>query len=207
MTSLLVSVKCLYDITDESVERVERSVVDVGEIGPCGLRLVCQQTSFALVQPVARPLGADLRRGRDHDDCVEPVLRPGLVQEWHLVDGQGRRVREPGELFAPGIRARHHLRMEELLEPRELPAVGEDDRADGGPDHLVTVEDALPVALAKRRLDLFVLVELVYDLVARDRGGAVPRESLERLALAGADPARDRDSERLDDFAPRGQPQ
>jgi hypothetical protein len=62
--------------------------------------------------------------------------------------------------------------VEQLFEPRELLAVGEDDLRDVGPLRR-------PVALEQRRRNLRVLFDqLVDDLVARDRRGTVTREGL-----------------------------
>ena len=83
------------------------------------------------------------------------------------------------------------------LEPRELGAVGEDDPPDLLPVDLAVAEDALAPALAQGGLQSLVLaIETVDDVVARDHGRAVARERLQRLALAGCDPARERDRER-----------
>jgi hypothetical protein len=62
--------------------------------------------------------------------------------------------------------------VEQLFEPRELLAVGEDDLRDVGPLRR-------PVALEQRRRDPRVLFDqLMNDLVAGDRRGAVAREGL-----------------------------
>ena len=88
--------------------------------------------------------------------------------------------------------------MEQLLEEVERLAVLED--ANGDPfaiGRAVLAEDLLAEALDERALHLGVGREqMVDDLVARDRRGAVPAKRLERRRLAGADPSGDRDRER-----------
>ena len=83
--------------------------------------------------------------------------------------------------------------MQQLLEPLELVAVGEDDLADAR-----AVADRLVApALANRRAHVRVVrEEVVHELVGRQRRGAVARERRERLALARRDAAGDRDRER-----------
>src|SRR5207249_3710593 len=177
------------DVGDEGIELLERAVVHVGEVRPQKLLLVGQQALFSLVEAFAGALGAYSARRSDRDDCVEAALGAGLVEKRHLVHGERGRIRLPAELFEPGVRPRHHERMEETLQPEQLVGITEDALADRAP-----VGRSEP--LEEGRTDLVVLVELVDDLVARDRGGAVPREGGQRFALPRSDAARDRYGER-----------
>jgi len=62
--------------------------------------------------------------------------------------------------------------MQELLEPQELLAIGEHELGDVTPPRRAE-------PLEQRLADLLVVLDqVVDDLVARDRGGAVPRERL-----------------------------
>jgi len=85
--------------------------------------------------------------------------------------------------------------MERSLEPTELVPIGEDDLGhDGAVDLTSLVQDPLAEVLDEGTLHRFVLPQqAVDDLVARDRCRTVPREGGERLGLAGADAAGDRD--------------
>src|SRR5438128_1410176 len=88
--------------------------------------------------------------------------------------------------------------MEELLEPLELLAVGEDDLGDRRAVDLAgLVEDPLAEAVEEGTPHLVVVAQQpVDDLVARDHGGAVAREGGEGLAFPRSDAARDGDGER-----------
>ena len=88
--------------------------------------------------------------------------------------------------------------MEKGLQPRECLAVVEDDPRDRGAVDLAgVVEDAGAKALQQRRAHLVVVTkEPVDDVVARDCGGAVPRERVQRFGLARSDAPRDRDRDR-----------
>src|SRR5262249_28842012 len=66
----------------------------------------------------------------------------------------------------------------------------------------VVAQDALAEAIDERTLDLGVgREEVMDDLVARHRRGAVPAEAFERRRLTGADPSGDGDRERARDAA------
>jgi ABC-type amino acid transport substrate-binding protein len=85
--------------------------------------------------------------------------------------------------------------VEQALEPGQSLAIAED--ALGNPaavDLTVLAQDRLAEALDQGGLDLRIRAEqMVDDLVARDDGGAVARERLQRLALARPDAAGDGD--------------
>jgi hypothetical protein len=85
--------------------------------------------------------------------------------------------------------------MEKRFQPGERLPVLEDDLGDGGTvDRAGVVEDAGAELLEQRAPDVRVLAQqLVDDVVARDRRGAMARERLQRLRLPGPDSPRDRD--------------
>src|SRR5215210_744346 len=88
--------------------------------------------------------------------------------------------------------------MKQRLEPCELVAAGEDALGDARSiDLALIVQHAVAEPLDDRALHALVgAEEVVDDLVARDGRRAKPRERAERLGLAGADPAGDRDRDR-----------
>src|SRR4051812_12148390 len=170
------------DGPDEPVQLLQGARVHVGVVRPLRLLLVVDQARLAVArQRLAPRLAERLGRG-DDDDLVEALVSPGLVQERHLRHGQRRRL-----TLAPLEVVLDDARVQESFEPREFLAIGEDDRGD-----VRTLRR--PVALEQSPAHLgVVLDQLVDDLVARDRGGAVAAERPKRLALPGADAAGDRD--------------
>ena len=142
------------------------------------------------------------RRG-DHDDLVEALLGADLEEQRHLGDADPRRLVELRELLAPLEVLARDERVEQLLEPREPLAVAEHRLGDLRPvGPTVVAEDLLAEPRDERVADVVVRREqVVDDLVARDRRGAVRAERLERRRLAGADAAGDRDRDRT----PRGE--
>jgi len=71
--------------------------------------------------------------------------------------------------------------VQQLLEPRERVSIVEDHRAERAPvDLTVRRDDAVTEALDDRRLYVIETQQVVDDLVARDRRGAVARERSQR---------------------------
>ena len=88
--------------------------------------------------------------------------------------------------------------MEEPLQPREPLTVGEHRLRDLRAVRATVGEDVLTELRDDGVAHVVVGREQVMDdLVARDRRGPVRTERLERRRLAGADPARDGDRDRM----------
>ena len=116
-----------------------------------------------------------------------------------------RRLRQLGELLAPAQVLGRDLRVQQLLEEVELGAVGEDHLGDpAAVDRAVVSEHPLPELAHDRLAHLRIRAqEVMDDLVARDGRRTRLLERVQRLALAGADPAGDRDRDRPRHVGPR----
>jgi len=81
--------------------------------------------------------------------------------------------------------------VQQLLEPLECVAVVEDGSAEGATvDLTLRRDDAVAEPCDDRRLHVVATQQVVDDLVARDRGGAVALEGSQRLALPRSDARR-----------------
>ena len=128
----------------------QRSLVHVREVGALQLLLVRNQALIAVVPRDAAPLLAQLRRRRDHDHLVEPLVAARLVEKRHLGDADLGRVRQRGELLPPRQILGRDPGVQQRLEEVELGAVGEHDLGDpAAVDRAVVREYALP-ELARR---------------------------------------------------------
>ena len=158
------------------------------EVGAPDLLAVGEQTGVAVVAAATRRrCSRSCGRRRDHDDLVEARPRaPDLVEQRHLGDADRGRVVERGELLAPGEVLARDERVEQPLEQGERLAVAEDDLRDPRRGRgAVLTEDLLAEPLDDRVADVVVGREQVMDdLVARDRRGAVRAERLERGATS-----------------------
>ena len=159
-----------HDPGDEGVELVERAVVHVREVGSLNLLLVGDEPRFPFIQSLAGTLCAHLARSRDGHNGIVPALAADLVEKRHLVHHKLRRIGRAAQLLPPG-------------EVRAITRGCRSASSQSSASRSVTTSarpvDLLPVArsesLAQRRAHLGVVIELVHDLVARDRGGTVPR--------------------------------
>jgi hypothetical protein len=181
-----IFLKSVKNGVNKGIQGVERAIIDVREVRAARLFGVRKQSWRAFGHRFAPPGGADVFGRRDHDHSVEERVRPGLVQERNLDDCDGCvHALEPRGIPLPDAR------VEQLLEPGELDRIGEDDLGDAR-----AVGRAEP--LLERSADLRILrIQLVDDLVRRQRGRSLTPERLQRLALPGADAAGDGEPSRL----------
>ena len=173
----------------------EAAGVHVRVVRALDLLAVVDEALFPPLHRHVRPLFAQGSRRRDRDHFVEPLLGADLVEERDLGHADRGRTRKLRQLLAPVQVLRRDARVEQAFEPGERLPVAKDALAHlGAVDHTVLVEDSVAETLEHRRFDLGIGAnQVVDDLVARDHGGAVPRESLQRLALPRPDAAGDGD--------------
>ena len=149
-----VSSKSRQNGLHKGLKAVDRAVVYVCEVGFASLDVIGNEPRRPFCHRFSTARDPNLVRRGDHDDGVEQRVGPRLVQQRDLDDCNVR-----FDAVEPGCVALAHPRVEQLLEPRELGRIAEDD-----------LGDARAVgrgeALVERSFDLGVTgVELVDDVV------------------------------------------
>lgn len=166
-----------HRLTEKVAEPPPRLRIREDEVGAGELLLLRHlrhepSGELALRQLGGEPLTPHILRGGDEHDEVEELVHATLKEKRHLGDDHaGTRQGCLGRL-PPSRDPLPYTRVEQRLEPEELPVVGEDDPRHGASVDLLAAHNALAETLADGVGDLGVPVELVHDVVGRDHLGA-----------------------------------